>query len=89
MAKQRKKTTRSYCYSANNLVALYPKDKTNGFLADVFGVSRATIIRWRNRPETANLHIYQADRYACKIGIHPANIWLDWYEKQEEQNDSK
>ena len=55
----------------------------------MFGVSRATIIRWRNRPETANLHIYQADRYACKIGIHPANIWLDWYEKQEEQNDSK
>ena len=84
MGKHRKKPTGAYCYSVTNLLALYPKDKNNSFLADVFGVSRGTIIRWRNRPEEGNLHVFKADHYACRIGMHPATIWSDWYEKQEE-----
>ena len=84
MIKQRKKPKQAYCYSVTNLLALYPKDKNNSFLADVFGVSRGTIIQWRNRPEQVNLHVFKADYYACRIGMHPANIWQDWYEKQEE-----
>jgi lambda repressor-like predicted transcriptional regulator len=71
-------------FNAQNLLALYPKDKNNSFLADVFGVSRNTIITWLHRPEEANLNIFKADQYACRIGMHPANIWSDWYEKQEE-----
>ncbi len=84
MPKGKRKSKALPTYNAQNLLALYPKDKNNSFLADVFGVSRGTIIRWVNRPEEANLNIFKADRYACRIGMHPATIWTDWYEKQEE-----
>jgi len=70
-------------YNAQHLLEKYPKEETAGFLAEVFGVSRATIIRWRNRPEEGNLNIFKADHYACRIGLHPANIWQDWYDLQE------
>ena len=84
MTKVKRKSKALPTYNAQNLLALYPKDKNNSFLADVFGVSRGTIIRWRNRPEEGNLHVFKADYYACRIGMHPATIWSDWYEKQEE-----
>jgi hypothetical protein len=84
MPKVKRKSKALPTYNAQNLLALYPKDKNNSFLADVFGVSRNTIITWLHRPEEANLNIFKADQYACRIGMHPANIWQDWYEKQEE-----
>jgi lambda repressor-like predicted transcriptional regulator len=84
MPKVRRKSKALPTFNAQNLLALYPKDKNNSFLADVFGVSRNTIIRWVNRPEEGDLNIFKADRYACRIGMHPATIWTDWYEKQEE-----
>jgi len=84
MTKVKRKSKALPTYNARNLLALYPKDKNNRFLADVFGVSRGTIIRWVNRPEESDLNIFKADHYACRIGLHPATIWSDWYEKQEE-----
>jgi lambda repressor-like predicted transcriptional regulator len=84
MPKVKRKSKAMPTYNARNLLALYSKDKNNRFLADVFGVSRATIIRWVNRPEESDLNIFKADHYACRIGMHPATIWSDWYEKQEE-----
>jgi lambda repressor-like predicted transcriptional regulator len=84
MPKVKRKSKALPTFNAQNLLALYPKDKNNSFLADVFGVSRNTIIRWINRPEEGDLNIFKADRYACRIGMHPATIWTDWYEKQEE-----
>jgi hypothetical protein len=72
-----------YCYPVQNLLDLYPKDSKNGFIADVFGVARQTVIRWKYKKPC--LDIYQADRLACHIGIHPANVWNDWYEKQKEE----
>ena len=48
-------------------------------LAQIFGVSRATVGRWLNRPDESKLSVYQADKYACKIGVHPATIWENWF----------
>jgi hypothetical protein len=71
-----------YCFPVQNLLDFYPKDARNNFIADVFGVSRGTVIRWKHRQTKLDLHT--ADKYACHIGIHPANVWNDWYEKQIE-----
>ena len=71
-------------FNAIHLLDKYPKDEHAIFLAEVFGVSRGTINRWRSNSGEGNLSIFKADHYACRIGIHPANIWQDWYEKQEE-----
>lgn len=45
--------------------------------ARFFGVTRSTILRWRN-PRTM-LNQYDADHYAIKLGKHPSEIWPDWF----------
>lgn len=46
-------------------------------IADAIGVNRRTIQRWRHG---AFLTIPQADRVACRLGLHPCLLWSDWYE---------
>lgn len=70
-----------FCYPAKKLVELWPPNTTASLLAEVFGVTRTTIQRWKNDKESA-LTIWQADKYAIKIGMHPQEIWTDWYDKQ-------
>ena len=70
-----------FCYPAKKLVELWPPNTTASLLAEVFGVTRTTIQRWKNDKEAA-LTIWQADKYAIKIGMHPQEIWTDWYDKQ-------
>ena len=66
-------------FSAQLLLDHYSTDTDALSLAQIFGVSRGTVCRWRNRPEESELSAYQADKYACRIGVHPANIWQNWY----------
>ena len=47
--------------------------------ATFFGVTRSTILRWRN-PKTM-LNQYDADHYAIKLGKHPSEIWTDWFDQ--------
>ena len=66
-------------FSAQTLLNVYGRNENAKSLAEIFGVSRATIVRWRNRPNESELNIYQADKYACRIGLHPANVWENWF----------
>jgi len=66
-----------YVYPAINLINLFPPDTRASFLAERFGVGRQTIVRWRN--EGAMLNEILADRYACKIGKHPFEVWPCWF----------
>lgn len=43
-------------------------------LAAYLGVSRCTIQRWRTGQQ---VDIWNADRHAIAIGLHPLNIWPD------------
>lgn len=45
-------------------------------IAVVIGVTTRTIQRWRHG---ALLTISQADRIACRLGLHPALLWSEWY----------
>lgn len=45
----------------------------DGQLADLFGVSRATIGRWRRGQRRMQTQV--ADRVAVRLGYHPANLW--------------
>jgi hypothetical protein len=53
-------------------------DLTAAQLCGRFGVTRTTIIRWRQPNFTLNQ--WDADRYAIMIGKHPGEIWADWFE---------
>ena len=77
----REQSKKFFCYPAKKLVELWPPNTTASLLAEVFGVTRTTIQRWKNDEEAA-LTIWQADKYAIKIGMHPQEIWTDWYDKQ-------
>ena len=44
------------------------------YIADVCGVNRMTVYRWRNQ----GLSTFQADRAAVAVGFHPLNVWPDW-----------
>lgn len=39
------------------------------------GVNTVTINRWVRE----GLSRISADRAACSIGLHPANVWTDWW----------
>jgi hypothetical protein len=77
----REQAKKFFCFPAKQLIKLWPPDTHASLLADVFGVSRGTIVRWRNE-EDAAFTLWQADKYAIKIGMHPQEIWTDWYDKQ-------
>lgn len=44
--------------------------------AALFGVDRVQLYRWRDYGLTAD----QADELACRVNLHPVNIWSDWTE---------
>ena len=66
-------------FSAELLLNKYGRNESATSLGEIFGVSRTTICRWRNTPSQAWISAYNADKYACKIGLHPANIWENWF----------
>lgn len=65
-------------YPAIRLVEQFPPETTAGFMAEFFGLGRATIVRWRNRD--CKLSESQADRYAVQLGKHPFEIWPEWFD---------
>lgn len=49
-------------------------------LAARLRVSRPTINRWR----AVGIIWSHADEAACRLGLHPSEIWPDWYMTLEE-----
>ena len=62
------------------LLAEWTTGTSAKLIAEVLGVERATICRWRN--DKVNFDIWSADKYAIKLGKHPAQIWTNWYDRQ-------
>lgn len=52
-------------------------------LADVLGVNRRSVARWRRggMPEPT------ADRAAVELGLHPSLVWPDWWEVTHREHD--
>lgn len=42
--------------------------------AALLDVDRTQAYRWRRY----GLTVDQADELACRVGLHPANVWPDW-----------
>ena len=40
------------------------------------GISHQQVLRW----ERSGLSAWQADAIACLLGLHPVELWPDWYE---------
>jgi lambda repressor-like predicted transcriptional regulator len=53
-------------------------------LARALGRDRAQLAKWRRD----GLPIMSADRLAVAVGMHPVELWPDWYEVTEPHADA-
>ena len=77
MKRKRRKKHPQPKYQAAKLMRLTP-GLSDTKAAIVFGVHRATVLRWRNLQTM--LDQWDADRYAVRLGKHPSEIWADWFD---------
>ena len=63
-------------YPAINLLATFTAGTNDQEMADMLGISRSCVVRWRTG--YAVIREYQADAYAIRLGFHPAEIWHNW-----------
>ncbi len=63
-------------YPAINLLNTFTPGTNAQEMADMLGISRSCVVRWRTGFQT--ICEYQADTYAVKLGFHPAEIWHNW-----------
>lgn len=54
-------------------------------LAQRLGISH----RWARELKATGLSDEQADRFACRVGLHPSVLWSDWWdiEPDDEEGD--
>ena len=79
MSKTRKPRRHRHRYPAAALCADIP-DAYNGIaiFAERLGVQRHTIHAWKRRGTL--LSVYEADRYAIRLGHHPSHYWPTWFD---------
>lgn len=71
-------------FAYSSLLRFLPPGCSAALQAEVFGVCRRSIWRYFH----TGLDEWKADRFACRIGVHPSLIWSDWWmtvEPDEEQ----
>ena len=64
-------------YLATEIIKSFGPDTTNTNVAEILGIGRSTVYKWIERQIRFNA--YEADRYAIKLGLHPCEIWDDWF----------
>ena len=69
-------------YLARNIVSTFPSDTPYSSIALALGVEHSTVSYWCAKD--AWINAYLADRYACKLGMHPSEIWTDWFSITED-----
>ena len=67
---------KQFRYPAINLLATFTAGTADQDVADLLGVARSSVVQWRTQNKTFGE--YKADRYAIKLGFHPAQIWTSW-----------
>lgn len=68
-----------YPFDARRLLTLFDPETPDGIVAEALGVSRRAVNRWRNDRDY-RLHAYAADRYAIRVGVHPSQVWPEWWQ---------
>lgn len=59
---------------------MFDADAPAAIIAESLGCSRKLISTFRRN---SNINWYDADRYACRLGLHPMFIWgAAWIEEQ-------
>ena len=68
-----------WVFPAKKLLAKFPSHATAEMIAEVLDVKPSTIERWRCT--ICNLDYQRADEMAVRIGLHPCEIWENWFDE--------
>ena len=79
--KSRRRLANRWVFSTQPLLDHFGPDANNKDIAHQLGINESTIGIWRTKPALLDTHA--ADRYAIRIGQHPAMIWDDWFDLPE------
>lgn len=67
-------------FDARRLLARFDPETEHQAIAEALGVSVPTIRQWV-RGCRIRLDPYKADRYALRLGLHPASVWGEqWWQ---------
>lgn len=68
-----------WVFDTKALLAKFPPHATAEVIADVLGVKPSTVERWRCT--VCNLEFKRADELAIRLGLHPCEVWDNWFEE--------
>jgi transposase len=64
-------------YPAVKLIESFGPDTSHIAIGSALNVGRSTVYKWVQRQIRFNA--YEADTYAIRVGLHPCEIWDDWF----------
>ena len=64
-------------FAAAKLIESFNPETSHISIGEAFGLSRSTIYKWEQRK--IMLSAWQADKYAVRLGLHPCEVWHDWF----------
>ena len=67
-------------FDARALLRLWDPETDPRVIAEVLGVGKDTVRKWRTATTPRRLNPWTADRYAIRAGTHPARVWPEWVE---------
>ena len=77
MTKTRKKRQIKF-FVAKDLLALFAPETEVTTMAESLDTCRYTLYKWMQND--VKINEWAADRYAIRLGLHPSEIWTDWFD---------
>lgn len=64
-------------FPAKDLCKMFDPDASVITIASALNTKRSTVYKWFQNDTM--LTQWAADRYAVKLGLHPSEVWADWF----------
>jgi plasmid maintenance system antidote protein VapI len=64
-------------FPAKELVKKFGTNTSIVTMAQALDTERSTVYKWCQND--IMISQWAADRYAVKLGLHPSEVWLDWF----------
>lgn len=68
-------------FLAGELVRKFDAGSAIVHVAKQLDIHRATVHTWMQKD--VRISVWRADQYAVKLGMHPSEIWNDWFQLEE------
>jgi plasmid maintenance system antidote protein VapI len=69
-------------FPAKELVKKFGTNTSIVTMAEALDTERSTVYKWCQND--IMISQWAADRYAVKLGLHPSEVWLDWFALEKE-----